>query len=197
MVDGGNTIQEYKGDSKFYALSHFCPRALQQRLRLRRRYRCFPNTNLQFMKKIRRNYNDHRTKSPYRLVTDQQLAQLKSFREDAIFNDRTAKSKAAFEKAHENLLNGVPMPWMGDWGTEHPIFLERAKGDKCWDIDGNEYVDFCLGDTGAMFGHSPDATADTVAHQVRNGITAMMPTLDSLEIGKELSKRLRTALHGR
>ncbi|MFQ7103332.1 MAG: hypothetical protein ACLRQA_09860, partial [Anaerovoracaceae bacterium] len=102
-------------------------------------------------------------KSPYRLVTDQQLAQLRA-REDAIFNDRTAKSKAAFEKAHENLLNGVPMPWMGDWGTEHPIFLERAKGDKCWDIDGNEYVDFCLGDTGAMFGHSPDATADTVAH---------------------------------
>ena len=99
-------------------------------------------------------------KSPYRLVTDEELTKLKA-REDKVFLDRTAKSKAAFEKAHENLLDGVPMPWMADWGTDHPIFLERAKDQKCWDIDGNEYIDFCLGDTGAMFGHSPDATAKT------------------------------------
>ncbi len=127
-------------------------------------------------------------KSPYRLVTDEQLAVLRA-REDRVFNERTKKSKAAFDKAHENLLNGVPMPWMGDWGTEHPVFLEKAQGDRCYDIDGNEYVDFCLGDTGAMFGHSPEATADKVCQQVRNGITTMMPTLDALEIGKELEKR--------
>ncbi len=127
-------------------------------------------------------------KSPYRLVTDEELAKLKA-REDKVFLDRTAKSKAAFEKAHENLLDGVPMPWMADWGTDHPIFLERAKDQKCWDIDGNEYIDFCLGDTGAMFGHSPDATAKTIAERAYCGITTMMPTLDSLEIGKELSKR--------
>ena len=74
------------------------------------------------------------------------------------------------------LLNGVPMPWMGDWGTSHPIFVSKASGNRVTDIDGNEYVDFCLGDTGAMFGHSPQATAEAVAKQVRQGITTMMPT---------------------
>ena len=127
-------------------------------------------------------------KSPYRMITDEQLAVLRA-REDTVFNERTKKSKEAFDKAHENLLNGVPMPWMGDWGTEHPIFLEKAQGNKCIDIDGNEYADFCLGDTGAMFGHSPKATAKKVAEQVEKGITTMMPTLDALEIGKELEKR--------
>ncbi len=127
-------------------------------------------------------------KSPYRMVNDEQLSKLRE-REDKLFYERTADSKKAFDEAHKNLLNGVPMPWMGDWGTDHPIFLDYAEGNRCYDIDGNEYVDFCLGDTGAMFGHSPKATADLVAKNVYKGITTMMPTLDSLEIGKELSKR--------
>ncbi|MEG1584758.1 MAG: aminotransferase class III-fold pyridoxal phosphate-dependent enzyme, partial [Anaerovorax sp.] len=127
-------------------------------------------------------------KSPYRIVSDENLTKLRA-REDATFFSKTKKSKEAFEKAHENLLNGVPMPWMGDWGTEHPIFLASAKNNKLIDIDGNEYVDFCLGDTGAMFGHSPDPTVAAIREQADKGITAMMPTLDSLEIGKEMGKR--------
>lgn len=127
-------------------------------------------------------------KSPYRLVTDEQLTELRA-REDKIFNSRTKKSAEAFAQAHKNLLDGVPMPWMADWGTTHPIFLERAKGARCYDIDGNEYIDFCLGDTGAMFGHSPDATVKKIREQADKGITTMMPTLDALEIGKELEKR--------
>lgn len=127
-------------------------------------------------------------KSPYRLVTDEQLAKLRA-EEDKLFKERTKKSREAFDQAHANLLNGVPMPWMGDWGTDYPIFLDHAEGNRCYDIDGNEYVDFCLGDTGAMFGHSPAATAAKVAEQAKRGITTMMPTLDALEIGKELEKR--------
>lgn len=127
-------------------------------------------------------------KTPYRLINDEQLQKLRE-REDAIFIERTKKSKEAFENAQEMLLNGVPMPWMGDWGTAHPIFLSKASGNRLTDIDGNEYIDFCLGDTGAMFGHSPEATAEIVSKQVRQGITTMMPTLDALEIGKELGQR--------
>lgn len=126
--------------------------------------------------------------SPYRLVTVEELAKLRA-RENEIFMKRTPKSKAIFDKAHENLLDGVPMPWMADWGTDHPIFLEKAKDARCYDVDGNEYIDFCLGDTGAMFGHSPDATAKTIAERAYMGITTMMPTEDALEIGKELSER--------
>jgi glutamate-1-semialdehyde 2,1-aminomutase len=52
-------------------------------------------------------------KSPYRLITDKQLAGLRA-REDDLFHERTRKSKETFDKAQEMLLNGVPMPWMGD-----------------------------------------------------------------------------------
>jgi glutamate-1-semialdehyde 2,1-aminomutase len=127
-------------------------------------------------------------RSPYRLITDKQLAGLRA-REDALFQTRTRKSKETFDKAQERLLNGVPMPWMGDWGTSHPIFVSKASGNRVTDVDGNEYVDFCLGDTGAMFGHSPQATAEAVAKQVRQGITTMMPTEDALGIGEELDRR--------
>ena len=129
---------------------------------------------------------DNRT--PYRVAGDERLTQLKE-RENALFMSRTKKSKEAFDRAQEMLLNGTPTPWMGDWGTMHPLFLSKAAGNRLVDIDGNEYIDFCLGDTGAMFGHSPEATADAVSMQVRQGITTMLPTLDALEIGKQLGAR--------
>ena len=127
-------------------------------------------------------------KSRYRVVSDGQLAVLRG-RENQLFLQRTPKSKATFERAHKMLLNGVPMPWMGDWGTANPIFVERASGNRIIDIDGNEYLDFCLGDTGAMFGHSPEPTAKAVAEQVCNGITTMLPTERALSIGAELGQR--------
>ena len=129
---------------------------------------------------------DNRT--PYRIVSNEQLDKLKE-RENALFMQRTKKSKEVFEKAQEMLLNGTPTPWMGDWGTQHPLFLDRATGNRLYDIDGNEYIDFCLGDTGAMFGHSPEATAEAVNEQVRQGITTMLPSLNALEIGKQLGAR--------
>jgi len=127
-------------------------------------------------------------KSPYRMIGDAALQKLKA-RENEAFLARTKKSAAAFGQAHQMLLNGTPTPWMGDWGTQHPIFVERAAGNRLFDIDGNEYIDFCLGDTGAMFGHSPAPTARAAAAQAQRGITFMMPTLDALEIGKELGRR--------
>ena len=127
-------------------------------------------------------------RTPYRLISDEGLAKLKE-RENALFTDRTKKSKEAFDKAQETLLNGTPTPWMGDWGTRHPLFMKSASGNRLHDIDGNEYIDFCLGDTGAMFGHSPEATADVVSRQVRQGITSILPTLDSIAISKQLGER--------
>jgi glutamate-1-semialdehyde aminotransferase len=127
-------------------------------------------------------------KSGFRVVTDEQLARLRG-REDELYRQRTPKSRETFERAQANLLNGVPMPWMGDWGTSHPLFVESASGNRITDIDGNTYVDFCLGDTGAMFGHSPEATAEAVTRQVRRGITTMLPTEDALWVGRNLADR--------
>ena len=107
-----------------------------------------------------------------RMVRDDQLDALMQ-REVALYEARTPRSKAVFEDARTCLLNGVPMPWMGDWGTAYPLFYDRAAGNRIVDVDGNEYVDFCLGDTGAMFGHSPEATAAAVTAQVRRGITTI------------------------
>ena len=80
-------------------------------------------------------YTDKR--SEYRLVSDAKLAELRE-REDRLFAERTKKSRETFEKAHEMLLNGVPMPWMGDWGTKWPVFVKTASGNRITDIDGNE-----------------------------------------------------------
>lgn len=123
-----------------------------------------------------------------RIISEAQLEGLMQ-REKAIYETRTSESKAVFDKAKGCLLNGVPMPWMGDWGTPYPLYIKQAEGNRIFDMDGNEYIDFCLGDTGAMFGHSPEATADAVTRQVRQGITTMLPSQDAVWLGQELSSR--------
>ena len=101
------------------------------------------------------------------------------------------KSEALYERAKPVLLCGVPMNWMSLWAGEFPIFVKEARGAKIYDVDGHEYTDFCLGDTGAMFGHSPKAIVDAVTKQVRKGITMMLPTEDSIWVGEELKRRFK------
>jgi glutamate-1-semialdehyde 2,1-aminomutase len=67
--------------------------------------------------------------------------------------------------------------------------LDRALGARLWDVDGHEYVDFCLGDTAAMAGHAPAAVAEVVERQYRAGATAMLPTADGIWVGNELRRR--------
>ncbi len=75
------------------------------------------------------------------------------------------------------------------WAGGHPLFFERAEGARITDVDGNELVDLCLGDTGAMAGHAPQATTDAVAARVASGTTTMLPSEDSIACGEELSRR--------
>jgi len=85
-------------------------------------------------------------------------------------------------------LNGVPMHWMRDWGTPFPPILREATGAQLTDVDGCRYADFCLGDTGAMFGHSPPAVAQAVALQAARGLTAMLPGERAAEVGEGLAR---------
>jgi glutamate-1-semialdehyde 2,1-aminomutase len=78
---------------------------------------------------------------------------------------------------------------MVEWPGPFPIFARSAKGSKITDVDGHTYVDFCLGDTGAMFGHGPEATVRAAITQLRHGITTMLPTEDSIWVGEELARR--------
>ncbi len=87
------------------------------------------------------------------------------------------------------LLGGVPMPWMRRWAGGFPMVATRAKGARLWDVDGHEYVDFCLGDTGAMTGHAPDAVVAAAAARIAAGTTLMLPTEDADAVGEELQRR--------
>lgn len=109
--------------------------------------------------------------------------------ERTLFSERNPKSKALAERARAHWLEGVPMHWMVDWGTPFALFIAAAKGVHLEDADGNRYVDFCLGDTGAMFGHSPEIVVKAITEQATRGLTTMLPAEDAVVVGELLSKR--------
>lgn len=84
---------------------------------------------------------------------------------------------------------GVPMHWMRDWSMPYPFLVESAHGAVLHDVDGNEYADFCLGDTGAMFGHSPPPVVEAIERQAGRGLTYMLPTEDAIAVGRLLEER--------
>jgi glutamate-1-semialdehyde 2,1-aminomutase len=108
-------------------------------------------------------------------------------RERATFAERHPRSRELHEGARASLLAGVPMSWMAMWAGGHPVYLDRAQGATIVDVDGHEYADFALGDTGAMAGHSPEPTMRVLAEQA--GITTMLPADDAAWVGAELARR--------
>src|SRR5271170_2690243 len=112
-------------------------------------------------------------------------------REMEHFASRHPASRALHERAQASMIGGVPMPWMARWPGAFPIYVREASGSRIVDVDQHTYVDLCLGDTGAMGGHSPDALVRAVQMQVGRGITMMLPTDDSLWVAEELARRFQ------
>jgi glutamate-1-semialdehyde 2,1-aminomutase len=110
-------------------------------------------------------------------------------REEARFAASNPESRRLHERAEASLLSGVPMNWMTRWPGEFPVFLATAEGAEVTDVDGHVYADLCLGDTGAMTGHSPPATVEAVQRRAARGITAMLPTEDGIAVGEEMKRR--------
>lgn len=110
-------------------------------------------------------------------------------REEARFAETHRASEELHARGKASLLDGVPMNWMTRWPGGFPVFLAIAQGAEATDVDGNLYADLCLGDTGAMTGHSPQATVKAIQDRVERGITAMLPTEDALHVGEELARR--------
>ena len=121
-------------------------------------------------------------------INRQHLKELRA-KEEQRFLDTHKKSAAAFEDSKKVMHEGVPMSWMAKWPGAHPVFVKEAKGARFTDLDGQIYVDFCLGDTGSMTGHSPDATVKAIREQVGKGITAMLPTEDAALVSGLLKER--------
>lgn len=97
-------------------------------------------------------------------------------------------SLALGEAAHRHYLFGVPLHWMRDWPGPASLFVRQARGATLTCADGLDYADFCLGDTGAMFGHSPDAVAQAIARQATQGLTCMLPTDRAPAVGAGLQR---------
>ncbi|MBG0831935.1 aminotransferase class III-fold pyridoxal phosphate-dependent enzyme [Planomonospora sp. ID67723] len=124
------------------------------------------------------------------MIDRSRLAQLLE-RERRDFRERNPRSAAAYEQARAHLFGGVPMTWMNKTAAGFPLYLSEARGARVVDVDGHEYVDLCLGDTGAMAGHSPAPTVEAVTERFarRGGATVMMPTEDAAWVGAELGRR--------
>jgi glutamate-1-semialdehyde 2,1-aminomutase len=105
------------------------------------------------------------------------------------FEESHPRSRELASRAHQNLVSGVPMPWMTRWAGSFPLFIAEASGGRFVDVDGNEFVDFCLGDTGSMVGHSRAEVADALIEQSRRGLTSMLPSSDALLVAENLSSR--------
>ena len=110
--------------------------------------------------------------------------------EQAAYTDSHPRSRALFREAG-NLFGRVPMTWMNMWTGGFPLYLDHARGNRVTDVDGHTYVDFALGDTGAMAGHSPAPTVAAVSRRMGElgGITTMLPTEDAQWVGAELTRR--------
>ena len=110
-------------------------------------------------------------------------------REEDLFVRLHPRSADLARQARGSLLAGVPMPWMTRWPGSFPVFVDHATGARFTDVDGIEYVDLCLGDTGAMTGHALPEVASVIAERARTGITTMLPSPDAVRVGEELTRR--------
>jgi glutamate-1-semialdehyde 2,1-aminomutase len=110
-------------------------------------------------------------------------------RERAHYTERNPQSQRLATRTAQHLLFGVPLHWMNDWGTPFALHVDSAHGAQVLDVDGHTLADFCLGDTGAMFGHAPAPVAAALQRQSTRGYTTMLATADAAAVGEALSTR--------
>jgi glutamate-1-semialdehyde 2,1-aminomutase len=122
------------------------------------------------------------------VISPARIAELMKIEEQR-FLDLHKASTAAFNQSSKVMHEGVPMSWMAKWPGAHPVFVKEAKGAHFTDLDGHDYIDFCLGDTGSMTGHSPAATVAAVKAQIDKGITAMLPSENAAIVSDLLRQR--------
>ncbi|MBZ5739602.1 aspartate aminotransferase family protein [Nocardioides sp. GBK3QG-3] len=122
------------------------------------------------------------------MVDRSRIAALLSQEEDRFVSSHPRSAELA-EAARGPLLAGVPMPWMTRWPGRFPVFFDSASGARLTDVDGVEYVDLCLGDTGAMTGHALPQVTAALTERATRGITTMLPSADAVWVGEELARR--------
>lgn len=99
------------------------------------------------------------------------------------------KSYEEYKRACDLLPGGVNSPARAFSSVkENPLFIEKAKGSKIYDIDGNEYIDF-IGSWGPMlFGHNKEEIVEAVKSQLEKGTSYGAPTVVETEMAEEIVK---------
>jgi glutamate-1-semialdehyde 2,1-aminomutase len=96
--------------------------------------------------------------------------------------EKKSKSQVLFEKAKELMPGGVNSPVRAF--APYPFFTKYAKGSKIFDVDGNEYVDYCLGYGPLLLGHSPSLIMEAVKTQLQNGSLYGTPTEQEVDLAE-------------
>ncbi|MGL4488331.1 MAG: transaminase, partial [Rhizobiaceae bacterium] len=125
------------------------------------------------------------SKKPVEMISGIAAAKIAAFKksQDALYAAKRLKTQGALKAGASAFVDSVPMHWMLDWPSPFPMLVDKAKDALLVDIDGNLLDDFCLGDTGSMFGHSPAPVAKAIRRQAKRGLTYMLPTEDALDVG--------------
>jgi glutamate-1-semialdehyde 2,1-aminomutase len=108
-------------------------------------------------------------------------------REEKALNDATRRSEQMYRRADTVLSGGVASSYQlrDPW----PIYLERGRGAKVWDVDGNEMYDFHNGFGSMVQGHAHPAIGRAVQRRYEQGTHFAAPTEDAVVVGEELARR--------
>ena len=104
---------------------------------------------------------------------------------------KTQKSRELYERAKELLPAGVS--YAIRYFEPYPFYTARAEGSKLYDIDGNEYIDFWLGHTALILGHSPPAVVEAVKKQLENGTHYGTSHKLEIELAEQIVKMVPSA----
>lgn len=103
--------------------------------------------------------------------------------------EKHGKSLQQKEKRREVLLYNAPMNWMQQWPLDFPVTVERGEKHKITDVDGNEYIDFCLGYSAAFPGHGIGEVGKALSGTMEGGMVYTMPSALDAEAGALLKER--------
>ena len=126
------------------------------------------------------------------MIDPTHLATLRA-QEEARFIAANPQSAAMAQARGAHWHQGVPFHWMRDWPSPFPLVAAHAQGALLTSVDGQQLDDFCLGDTAAMFGHSPAPVAAAIARQAERGLSYMLPARETAAVGDMLAQRFGLA----